>query len=213
MVKTEPFEVYHKRYEEWFIKYKHAYESEILALKRMLPNFSSGVEIGAGTGRYALPLGIRMGLEPAKRPSVLALSRGLEVIRGIAEEMPFKTSSFDLELMVTTICFLDDIWKALLEVKRTLKPDGYLITGYVDKDSKLGRAYQQRKEENPFYGEATFYGTSEIVKILTKIGFGKFSFVQTIFKELEEIKSLEPVKDGYGEGSFVVIRATPLTRY
>jgi SAM-dependent methyltransferase len=160
-VKIKPFEVYYKRYEDWFVKHRYAYESEILALKKIIPKFSLGVEIGVGTGRYALPLGIGVGVEPAKRPAFLALSRGLDVVRGVAEEMPFKESSFELELMVTTLCFLDDIQKSLLEVKRTLKPGGCLLIGYVDKDSKLGKAYQQKKEENPFYKEATFYEPSK----------------------------------------------------
>jgi len=37
--------------------------------------------------------------------------------------------------------------------------------------------------------------------------FKSFNFAQTIFHNLAEIKGIEPVKDGYGEGSFVVARA------
>ena len=43
--------------------------------------------------------------------------------------------------------------------------------------------------------------------LLKEIGFKKFSFVQTIFHKLDEIKTKEEIKDGYGEGSFVVIGA------
>jgi hypothetical protein len=37
--------------------------------------------------------------------------------------------------------------------------------------------------------------------------FIDFHIVQTIFHDLSEIKEAEPVKNGFGEGSFVVIRA------
>jgi len=42
---------------------------------------------------------------------------------------------------------------------------------------------------------------------LKKAGFKNFIFAQTIFNTLDKIKKEEPVRYGYGEGSFVVIRA------
>ena len=33
-----------------------------------------------------------------------------------------------------------------------------------------------------------------------------FNFRQTLFPPLNELKHIEPVKEGYGEGSFVVVR-------
>jgi len=42
---------------------------------------------------------------------------------------------------------------------------------------------------------------------MKKISFRDFRFVQTVFHRLDEIKEIEPVKEGYGEGSFVVVRA------
>jgi hypothetical protein len=38
-------------------------------------------------------------------------------------------------------------------------------------------------------------------------GFKGFDFAQTIFHDLAEIKGIEPVRDGYREGSFVVVKA------
>lgn len=39
------------------------------------------------------------------------------------------------------------------------------------------------------------------------IGFIDLGFTQTIFHRLSAIKKLEPSKAGYGEGSFVVVKA------
>ena len=123
---------------------------------------------------------------------------------------PFKDSQFELALMVTSICFVDNLNLAFREVYRILKPGGYLIIGFVDKDSSLGKLYQQHKEKSLFYKIATFYSTKEVVNILSKVGFKGFYFRQTIFQSINEIKNVEPVKENYGEGSFVVIRARKL---
>jgi len=109
--------------------------------------------------------------------------------------------------MVTSICFVDNLDLAFREIYRILKPGGYLIIGFIDKDSSLGKLYQQHKEKSLFYKIATFYSTKEVVYNLSKVGFKKYDFKQTIFHGLNEIKDVEPVIEDYGEGSFVVIRA------
>ncbi len=38
MPKIEPFEKYTNRYEEWFDKNKFVYESEVAAVRRLIPN-------------------------------------------------------------------------------------------------------------------------------------------------------------------------------
>jgi hypothetical protein len=53
---------------------------------------------------------------------------------------------------------------------------------------------------------ATFYSVNEVNFYLQEAGFKNFNFNQTIFRNLIEIKSVEPIKEGYGEGSFVVVK-------
>jgi len=64
MPKLKPFEEYTKRYEDWFKKNKFAYESELLAVKELIPANGEGIEIGVGSGKFAEPLGIKLGVEP-----------------------------------------------------------------------------------------------------------------------------------------------------
>jgi len=206
MAKTEPFDTNITQYEAWFETNKYAYESELLALKKALPVNGVGVEIGVGSGRFASPLGINFGIEPSKKMRERAIARGITVSDGTAEEIPFADSSFDFVLMVTTICFLDDIEKAFNEVFRIDKEKGAVIIGFVDKESSLGRSYQKHKNQSVFYREAIFYSTDEVVSYLQKAGFTDFSFYQTIFKPLHMIKKIEPVQEGYSLGSFVVIK-------
>jgi ubiquinone/menaquinone biosynthesis C-methylase UbiE len=207
MARIEPFEIFPERYEEWFDVNRFVYESELQAVRQMIPKGGKGIEVGVGSGRFAAPLGIKVGIEPSAKMRRIAISRGIEAIDGIAESLPFKDVQFDFVLMVTTICFLDDINAAFKETFRVLKPEGYFIIGFIDKESPIGQFYYKHKDENPFYKIADFYNVNEVTQHLKQAGFDCFHFTQTIFQNLSEIKEVQPVKEWYGEGSFVVIRA------
>ncbi|MEB2355977.1 MAG: class I SAM-dependent methyltransferase, partial [Ignavibacteriales bacterium] len=129
MAKTKPFENYVGEYEEWFNKFKFIYESELKAVNHFIPKDRKGIEIGIGTGRFAIPLGIREGVEPSESMREFSLKKGLKVYNGIAENLPLDNDSYDFILMVTTICFIDDVRKAFFEVKRVVKSGGYFIIG------------------------------------------------------------------------------------
>jgi ubiquinone/menaquinone biosynthesis C-methylase UbiE len=207
MAKTKPFEVHSDRYEKWFVKNKFAYLSELTAIKMQLPKTGKGLEIGVGTGLFAEPLGIKIGIEPATSMGIIAQKRGIKVIEAVAEALPFGDVIFDFALMVTTICFLDDVTVALNEAYRVIKPDGQLILGFVEKNSPLGKIYMKFQKDSLFYNMATFYSVDEVVSLLLKGRFSNFSFSQTIFQDLKDIACVEGVKDGYGDGSFIVIKA------
>jgi SAM-dependent methyltransferase len=207
MARTEPFEEYPFLYEDWFEKNRFVYISEVLALKAQVPQGGKGVEIGVGSGRFAAPLGIEIGLEPAAAMREIARDRGIEVVGGAAEALPFRECEFDFALMVTTICFVDNAEAAMREAYRIVKPKGSLVIGFIDKESPIGKSYLRRRHESLFYGIATFYSVEEVVNSLRKTGFKDLGFSQTIFRPLREVTTMEPITEGYGEGSFVVISA------
>lgn len=208
MPKISPFEKYAEKYDEWFIENRWVYEAELRAVKAMLPAGGHGVEIGVGTGRFAESLGIKTGVEPSKRMKKIAQRRGIKVLDGVAEKLPFDDGQFDFVLMVTTVCFVDDINMALLEAHRVLCPGGVLVVGFVDRNSMVGQTYLDRKNESVFYKDATFFSVNELVEIMELTGFIDLTFNQTIFKGLTETMRDEPVKPGHGEGSFLVVRGT-----
>lgn len=207
MPKTEAFEKNQQKYDNWFKKNRNLYISELNAIKEILPDFDEAIEIGVGTGNYAAPLGIRFGIEPSENMARIARSKGIEVTDAVAENIPFKDESFDLALMVTTLCFVDNPLKAFSETYRILKSGGFFINAFVDKNSKIGKIYQKNKEKSIFYRSAIFYSTDEVVLLLEKAGFKNLVFRQTLFNTAGKIKEPEKITEGYGEGSFIVIRA------
>jgi len=205
-MKSELFDKYHERYDDWFNRHENLYKSELEAVRELLPSEGKGIEIGVGSGRFAYPVSVDFGLDPSEEMLRLAYERGIQVVRGVGENIPFKNGSFDFALIVTTICFFDDPLKALKETARILKPEGTIIIGFIDKNSSLGQIYQKKKDENVFYSPAHFFSVEEVTDLLKKLGFSELSFVQTIFEGIDTT-SVEKPKKGYGEGSFVVVRA------
>jgi len=206
MPKIEPFEKYYKEYDSWFDDNKIIYQTEINALKKLLPK-GKGIEVGIGTGRFAVPLGIKEGIEPSLKMREIAIKRGLKVIDGIAEKISLPNNEYDYVLLVTTLCFLDDINKAFQEIYRILKSKGSLLIGFIDKDSPIGKLYLKNKKNDPFYKHANFYSSGEVIEYLKINGYTDIKIIQTIFGSLDQIKKIQKPKSGYSEGSFVVIKA------
>jgi len=206
MPRIEPFDNHTLQYDAWFERHHIIYQSELLAVKKVIPGTGNGIEIGIGSGRFAMPLGINFGIEPSQKMSQLAVKRKLLIIRGVGEAIPVANETFDFVLLVTTICFLDDVHKTLKEINRILRENGCIIIGFVDKESKIGKKYQKNKESNVFYSEARFYSVHDILFHLEKASFSQFVFYQTLFNQINEITQIEPVKPGYGDGSFVVVK-------
>ncbi len=206
MSKISPFQNNTERYDRWFDKNHWVYEAELCAVKALLPEKGRGVEIGVGTGRFAQPLGIKWGIEPSSYMRVIAQRRGIHILSGIAEQLPFNNSVFDFSLMVTTVCFVDNIIKTFQEAYRILTDGGSLIIGLVDRKSPVGQIYLKHQSESVFYKEATFFSVDEIIEYMDYAGFKDFHYRQTIFTGLAETTENEPVKSGYGKGSFVAIR-------
>ncbi|MEA5115153.1 MAG: methyltransferase domain-containing protein [Geobacteraceae bacterium] len=203
MAKTSAFDKQAAEYDAWFDRHCFFFRAELAALRSIVPATGHGVEIGVGTARFALPLGISIGVEPSPAMAELARQRGLDVREGVAEALPFGDESFDFALMVTVVCFLDDVDGAFREAWRILKPGGAFVVGFIDRESELGRIYEQKREQSDFYRDATFYSVNDLVMLLHEAGFSDFSYRQTLFPgEPTEVT----VREGFGDGSFVVIK-------
>ncbi len=204
MAKIAPFEDFSEEYDVWFVKHKDKYEAELRALRYFIPSDSNGLEVGVGSGKFAAPLGIKTGVEPSAKMADKARKLGIHVLPGIAEDLPVPDNSFDFVLMVTTICFVDDLKKSFQEACRVLKKDGFIIVGFIDKDSELGEIYRANKDKSRFYKIAEFFSAEEVLACLSEAGFGNFESRQTIFPE----NNTQQIENGFGTGSFVVIKGS-----
>ena len=135
----------------------------------------------------------------------IAKRRDVNVRLGKGEKIPFKDGFFDYVAVIITLCFVDDPVKVISEARRVLKPKGKIIIGIVDRESFLGVYYRNKK--SIFYKKAKFFSVGEVKTLLSRSGFKKLSFYQTLSKLPQDLTSVEVPKKGYGRGGFVVISA------
>ena len=208
MSKTEPFETRFLEYDAWFDRNPNVFESEALAVRRLLPTTGRIVEVGVGSGRFASRLGIEEGVEPAEGIARLAKARGVTVLKGVAEALPLEDSSCDALLYVTTLCFVDDVPRTWREARRVLRAGGSVVVAFIPRGSRFGLLYEQEKVKDPFYRLATFYSTEEVLHALIEAGLEPREVVQTLTGSPETAnEAVEPPSEGWGRGSFVVVRA------
>ncbi|MDR5657130.1 class I SAM-dependent methyltransferase [Halodesulfurarchaeum sp. HSR-GB] len=206
-MRTAPFREHTEQYEAWFETFEAAYQSEVAALEALWEPGTRSLEVGVGTGQFAGPLDVTYGVEPAPEMLEHAVARGIKCLRGVGEQLPIASNSIQSVLMVTTVCFFEDLPAALAEANRVLTDGGQLLLGFIDRESKVGKQYQAIKDESPFYRDATFYTTEEIESALQTAGFDHFETRQTIFDLPDQLDEPDPVREGTGEGSFVALSA------
>ncbi|MBU0579688.1 MAG: methyltransferase domain-containing protein [Candidatus Margulisbacteria bacterium] len=210
IIMINSFEKYAQKYDKWFDNTPFTFFSELKLIISLMPKRGKGIDIGVGTGKFAQALGITTGVEPSLKMGEFAKKRGIKVYRAKAEKLPFKRGCFNYAVMITVLSFLNDPDKAFKEIYRILKKKGHFIIVFVDKDSPVGKYYLKERSKSKFYGK--FYSVSEVIDLLNKHKFSVQIIRQTLFSAIsyikeKDLKKIEKFKDGYGEGSFVGIKA------
>jgi hypothetical protein len=96
----------------------------------------------------------------------------------------------------------------LREARRVLKPKGAAVIAFIDRASHLGREYDAGKAESRFYREAVFLSAGEVDRLLARAGFGARVWRQTLSEPLTQAAKIEEPRAGFGEGAFVVVKAS-----
>ena len=203
-MKNNPFDIHTTEYEDWFKENSTIFQSELLALKQVIPTDKKGLEIGIGSGIFAEKLDIKFGIDPSENMLKLARQRNLNVEYGFAENLPYPDNSFDFAVFITSICFINNPSKALQEAYRVIKQNGDLIIAFIDKNSSLGQILMAEKKDSKFYRTANFYSVKEILSLVESNNFEVSEIFQTL-ADLKETEIEQPMK-GFGKGSFVVIK-------
>lgn len=203
-------------YDRWFDENEQVYQAEIEAVRALVPPAGPGLEVGVGTGRFAAPLGAAFGIDPARGAARIANGRGVGACRAFGERLPFGAGRFAYALLITVDPFVPDVMALLREMRRVLSPGGQAIVGMIDRDSPLGQMYEAHKDADKFYREAQFNTAGEMIAWLREAGFERIEARQTITGPPGEQASTEQVqagyagdalvvREGYGEGAFVVL--------
>ena len=166
------FDRFPEGYDRWFEDHRAVYHAELAQIRRFLPRPDScAIEVGVGSGRFAAPLGIPIGLDPSLPLARMARERGVDMIRGRGEAIPIRDGMCTSALLVTVICFLDDPIPVLREVHRILAPGGILVIGFLEREGEVAQKYLHDGDKHRFLSHARFYSSGEIRDLLDRTGF------------------------------------------
>jgi ubiquinone/menaquinone biosynthesis C-methylase UbiE len=172
------FDEYANDYDHWFDEHDDVYQAQQQMLRAAIPDQGHGLEVGVGSGRFAVPFDIHCGIDPSRELIRIAKRRGIEVVRGEGEHLPYRTSSFDYVLMMTVICFLDDVIAVFREVNRVLRPGGILVVGFIEKGGKIYQLYQHESTKGRFLRFAKFRAVGDVDRFFRDAGFAQVSVIK-----------------------------------
>ena len=131
------------------------------------------VDVGAGTGRFSIPLQKAGGVVTAcdVSPEILKVlarkNRHIEIVVGEAESLPFPDNSFDIVTAAFLIVHLKNPTRFFDEVYRVLKDGGlFLVTNVNQKDPPVVET-----KEGSIIIESFYHRPEEIREILEELAF------------------------------------------
>jgi ubiquinone/menaquinone biosynthesis C-methylase UbiE len=122
------------------------------ALSEELAGHESVLDVGVGTGRFALPLASRgvkvVGLDLAREMMLRAREKGFaDAVMGSATSMPFRDKAFDAAVMVHLLHLVPD-WRAVLgEVRRCVRCTLLTVGTERPKNNEAREMYERRLAE------------------------------------------------------------------
>ena len=211
------FNNFAERYDKWYEKPfgKSAFNLEKACVLSLCKNLRKPfLEIGVGTGRFAEALKIEFGIDSSVSVLKLADKRGIAVIRGKGERLPFPDKSFGAIFIIVTLCFVDNPLMVLKESSRVLKDEGAVILGLILRESPWAGFYMRKGVAgNVFYKVARFYSLKEFEEMLGKADLRVVDACSTIFQSPTEkpLRFESPRKGLYENAGFVAVKAEKLS--
>ena len=163
---TSPFDEHADQYDAWYDSAvgRRVARAEVACLREVSTSFvAPSLEVGVGTGRVAMALGVDVGVDPAYGALVWAQSRGVRTAVARGEALPFPDRTFGLVVLSATLCFARDPAALLREARRVVRDAGRVAVGVVPRDSPWGRRYEEwGRAGHPFYSLARLYSVDEV---------------------------------------------------
>ena len=161
MTAEGPFDNIAEEYDHWYDTVEGAaiFAAEFACLRMVVPQMrGSWLEIGSGTGRFGCALGVAEGIDPSHSMLEIAAARGIQTKVGTAEKLPYPADCFDGALMVTVLCFVENMPGAFDECSRVIRPGGTLLIGHIPADGPWGQDYIGKAAAgHPVYSRAHFH--------------------------------------------------------
>lgn len=209
------FEQHAEAYDAWYDSRRgqSLFRVEVACLRSVLKPEppQPWLEVGIGTGRFAAALGIGQGVDSASAVLRRAEARGIRVIQGQAENLPYDEGLFGAVFLIVTLCFVDDPQLAVSEAARVLRTGGALVLGFVPRDSVWGQYYlRQAAAGHRFYSVASFFTVAEVRGFALRAGLTETGAAGCLTEapglETENYaQSLSDITEGTG---FVALRFT-----
>ena len=113
----------------WFVGKRYFIETY---LRKINSQLSKILDVGSGTGgatKYLSKFGAVTGVETNSFAIKMARQRGLKIIKGEVEKLPFKKNAFDLVTVFDVLYHknVKNVNLAISEIRRVLKIRGYLL--------------------------------------------------------------------------------------
>jgi ubiquinone/menaquinone biosynthesis C-methylase UbiE len=209
---TNIFDILTEKYDAWYDSEegRPLYESELKCLRPLVESSLPPIlEIGVGTGRFAMHFSDVTGIDPSLNSLKMAGKRGVKTVHGYGENLPFGDETFGCILIIVTLCFVEKPLEVLREAKRVLRKDGSIIIGLVPKDSPWGNFYEEKKRAgHPFYSNARFYTLKDVEDMLHVAGLKISRIRSTLLQRPDEPRRIEEPVEGYVNGAgFLCIEA------
>jgi 2-polyprenyl-3-methyl-5-hydroxy-6-metoxy-1,4-benzoquinol methylase len=112
------------------------------------------LDVGCGTGHLSLPLAGEnriVGVDISLEMLVFARSKGLAAVLAAAEDLPFRTGSFDVVLANSVIQLIPDGERFIRELVRAVRPGGRVIISTINAENatmSLFRRLERKKYEH-----------------------------------------------------------------
>ena len=204
------FDRYAEDYDLWYREEPGSsiFESEIRALETFGLR-GIGIEIGVGTGVFSSRLDVSIGLDPSIKMVKMSKSRGISVVQGLGEFLPFKSACLDYVLILFTICFLKTPAVSIRETHRVLKQGGRTVVGFVPRNSMWGRLYLKKGSRgHRFFRHVHFYTLDEVETLLENEGFKVEGYSATLSQAPDLFMGVESPSSDVNNCGFVCVGAS-----
>ncbi len=227
----QKFDGYAAEYDAWFMKNEHLFTSELRLFKKVLGDITGKrlLSVGCGSGLFESYIDCSNieGIEPSRDMCRIAEKRGVNVISyGLIEDADLPDETYDIIYFNGSSSYIEDLEPVYGKCRKALKKGGRMVLLDVPKESAFGFMYLLGKSLGTYEHEylngampelpyplalassGVWHTTEEKIGVLKALGFGGFSFYQTLIKNpLYTNEEPEEVSEGYKSGGYVAIAA------